>query len=265
VFHEDHDVAVAYLEAAFAGLGLEVETVDFEWSIEEDCETYSGTGRNIVARLEGADPDLEPVFITAHYDSSANLDESWDPSADPAPGASDNASGVAIALELARVLVTMAGSEPAPRTFVFALFDAEELGLLGSYAYVEAMPADAALLCTLNIDMVAWDLELWPGRYWYAFHPDFSDLASFDVEAIGELVPEASPILSDAVTSLMFSGSDHLPFWEAGYCATYFSNWPVTGTYHTPGDQVDTYDWPFFMTVARSAAAVFTARGYRWE
>lgn len=265
VFHEDHALAAAYLVAAFSELGLEVETVDFDWAVEEDGEPYSGSGQNIIARLEGTDPDLEPVLMTAHYDSAAHFSDGWDPPSDPAPGASDNGSGVAIALELARVLSAHAEADPAPRTFVFVLFDVEEMGMVGSFSFVDEMPESEAPLCALNVDMVAWDLELWPGRYWYAFHPDHSAMASFDYEAIREFVPDAHPILSDAVDSMMFGGSDHLPFWQAGYCATYFSNWPLVGVYHTFGDQVETYDWPFFMGVARSAAVVTATWGYRWE
>jgi hypothetical protein len=266
VFHPDHALAVSYLVETLSGFGLEVAEEPFDWSVEEGGERLRGRGVNISARLEGSDPELEPVFITAHYDSIANFTTGeWDATVDPAPGAVDNASGVAIVLELAQVLSELAETDPAPRTLVFLLFDVEELGMVGSFAYVEEMPASEAPLCSLNIDMVGWDLELWPGRFWYAFNPLHPDMAAFDLEAMTELVPEASPILSDATDSMMFGGSDHLPFWEEGLCATYFSNWPIVGVYHTTGDLVETYDWPLFLDVARSAAAVYAAWGYRWE
>jgi hypothetical protein len=265
VFHGDHALAVEYLVAHLAGLGLEVSTQEFDWEVEDGGELLSGQGLNVEARLEGSDPGLDPVLVTAHYDSVASNTDGWVAETDPAPGASDNASGVAVVLELAEVLSELHATVPAPRTFVFLLFDVEELGLIGSADYVAELAPDAPLLCTLNLDMVAWDFDLWPGRFWYAYRPEDASLAGLDREAIEELVPEADPIYSDATGSMMFSGSDHLPFWEAGRCASYLSNWPVPGLYHTVDDVVTTYDWPIYLDVARTAAAVVTARGYRWD
>jgi hypothetical protein len=265
VFHPDHALAVDYVVAHLSGLGLEVSTQAFDWEVDDGAELLTGQGLNVEARLEGTDPALEPVVVTAHYDSDASFTDGWIAETDPAPGASDNGSGVAVVLELAEVLAALHETDAAPRAFLFLLFDVEELGLIGSFEYVDALAPEAPLLCALNLDMVAWDFDLWPGRFWYAYRPDDAGLAAFDREAIEELVPEADPIYSDATGSMMFGGSDHLPFWEAGRCASYLSNWPVRGLYHTTGDLASTYDWPIFLDVARTAAAVVAARGYRWD
>ncbi|MEV0471264.1 M28 family peptidase [Streptomyces prunicolor] len=75
-------------------------------------------GTNIIADLPGAGaPDRPTVVIGAHLDT-----------VDGSPGADDNASGVAVVLETARLL----GRLPDPPPVTLALFDMEELGLIGS-------------------------------------------------------------------------------------------------------------------------------------
>lgn len=75
---------------------------------------------NVVVRVPGRSP-LRPVLLVAHYDSV------------PAgPGAADDGSGVAIALEVARAL----GAAPAERDVVLLLDDGEEIGLAGAEAFL---------------------------------------------------------------------------------------------------------------------------------
>jgi hypothetical protein len=81
-------------------------------------------GYNIIAEIPGTDPQLrdEIVLVGAHLDS-------WHSSS----GATDNADGSAEIMEAARILKAI-GAQPR-RTIRFALWDAEEQGLLGSRAY----------------------------------------------------------------------------------------------------------------------------------
>ena len=114
------------------------------------------TLKNVVGVLPGTRPDLEKsvLVIGAHYD---HLGEG-DPGGLPAnrgrvhPGADDNASGVAVLLELARTLWKDA---PPARTVVFVAFAGEEAGRLGSAHFV-ASPAFAAAktLAMVNLDTV---------------------------------------------------------------------------------------------------------------
>jgi hypothetical protein len=115
-----------------------------------------GTGRNVVAILRGADPRLagEAVVIGAHYDhlgrggafSMARGDSSVH------NGADDNASGVAVLIDLAERLSR--GPRPA-RSIVFIAFTGEEEGLLGSAFYTAhpAVPLERTR-AMLNLDMV---------------------------------------------------------------------------------------------------------------
>src|SRR5207244_11788025 len=96
----------------------------------------------------GDDPTLaaEAVVIGAHYDPLGRADGVV------YPGADDNASGTAVVLGLARAFAAAGGSS---RTLVFALFGAEELGLIGSRHYVNrpAVPLDRTV-AMVNFDMV---------------------------------------------------------------------------------------------------------------
>src|SRR5690606_20146741 len=80
------------------------------------------TGVNVIGVREGTSEPQRRVLVGAHYDHIAGC-----------AGADDNASGVAGALEAARVLAMAS----FPRTLVVACWDEEERGLIGSRAYAE--------------------------------------------------------------------------------------------------------------------------------
>ncbi|QBQ55070.1 M20/M25/M40 family metallo-hydrolase [Nitrosococcus wardiae] len=113
------------------------------------------TLRNVVAILPGTRPELPQVVVGAHYD---HLGRGW-PDVHQGdegkihPGADDNASGIAVMLELARVL----GPHWRPeRTVVWVAFTAEEAGKLGSAHYLQHLgesPANATM-AMLNLDTV---------------------------------------------------------------------------------------------------------------
>jgi hypothetical protein len=108
------------------------------------------TMTNIIATLQGTDPtSAAPVYVvSAHYDDRVTdvLNFTSD-----APGADEDASGVAAMLELARVFA----QHPSKATIVFAAFDGEEQGLYGStfFARQEAA-AGANVKGDLNMDTI---------------------------------------------------------------------------------------------------------------
>lgn len=92
---------------------------------------------NVVARLEGREKD-KAVLLMAHYDSVA-----------AGPGVSDDLTGVAAVLEIARVLK----SGPPPRNPVlFLLDDGEEAGLLGAEAFASLHPAAGQVGAVVNLE-----------------------------------------------------------------------------------------------------------------
>jgi aminopeptidase YwaD len=108
--------------------------------IQSESGVEQRTGFNVIGTLKGKGD--ETIVLGGHYDSV------------PAgPGAGDNASGTATIMELARVL----GSGPQPQhTLVFIAFDAEELGLYGSRAYVNDLSDEqlSHVRAMLNFDML---------------------------------------------------------------------------------------------------------------
>jgi hypothetical protein len=86
---------------------------------------------NVYAILHGTNPILEKhiVLVTGHYDSiNSNVFKNWADTSGDAPGANDDASGVAVSLECARALSKLR----FPATIIFVAVPGEEQGLLGS-------------------------------------------------------------------------------------------------------------------------------------
>ncbi len=106
--------------------------------------------RNVLAKISGTDPKLreEYVIVGAHMDHLG-----ISPLGDVMNGANDNASGTAVVMEIAREL-KMEGFRPK-RTVIFALWAAEEQGLLGSRYYADhpLYPLEKTAVY-INLDMV---------------------------------------------------------------------------------------------------------------
>jgi hypothetical protein len=108
---------------------------------------------NIYAILHGTDPAqaTRRVLVTGHYDSRNTLNANTH---DPAPGANDDASGVAVSLESARVLSQL----KLPSTIVFVAVAGEEQGLNGSAHLAKlAKSENWQLEAVLNNDIVGGD------------------------------------------------------------------------------------------------------------
>ena len=109
---------------------------------------------NVIGIIPGNNPDLsEAVVISAHFD---HLGMGWPNHKSGNQGkihngADDNASGVAVMLELAKTLGKTA--KPA-RTIIFVAFTAEEAGLIGSAHFVKEYLKQGKIFANLNIDTV---------------------------------------------------------------------------------------------------------------
>jgi hypothetical protein len=235
VSHPDILVSETWLHTAFGAIeGLEVTREPFAFEGPHPLA-------NLVAELPGAEPSLAPVLVMAHYDSTASQDEGWDPTTDPAPGADDDASGIAAMLEIAR---TLAGWETGfARTVRFVAFSAEEVGLVGSTAYVASLEGPVHMAYALDP---------------VGHNPGGSDVVWFSYDARWPGEADALEILADELDTLTVTGvdaeliggdarSDHYPFWQAGWPAVHVGIFPLPPTYHTAEDTLDVID-PTFLT-----------------
>jgi len=186
------------------------------------------TTRTVLADLPGTDRPDEIVLAGAHLDS-------WD----VAQGATDNGLGSAIVLEMARVLALLhaAGIRPR-RTLRFALWAAEEIGLLGSHRYVDAhgaaLPSHVAVM---NFDMTG-D----PYGYWTPGHAPS--------RLLGALADQLAPLgMRRAFDDKAGLHSDHEPFMLEGV--------PIVGLKAVLPPEVGRYYHGFGDTFDKVAVAPF--------
>ncbi|MBM4092393.1 MAG: M28 family peptidase [Planctomycetes bacterium] len=120
-------------------------------------QTFGNGYRNILGVLEGRDPQLKKQFILigAHYDhvGYGSREDSFGPIGQIHNGADDNASGTAVLGEVMQAFTVL--SEPPRRSILFAWWDAEEKGLLGSKHWLSTPTVPLENLAfSFNMDMV---------------------------------------------------------------------------------------------------------------
>ncbi len=236
--------AAAYLDTVFGGLGYQARS-----------HAYIARGRtyrNLEVEILGATRPDEIVVVGGHYDTAVG-----------APGADDNASGVAGVLELARAF---AGSTPA-RTLRFLVFVNEEppsfpTADMGSRHYADSATARGEqIVAMLSIESIGYYDDA-PGSQRYPFplsfaYPDRGDFIGF----VSNL--KSRPLVRRAIATFRASAqfptqgaaapwwvpgvwwSDHWAFWRHGYPAIMITDTaPYRNVfYHTADDTPDTLDY----------------------
>ena len=224
---------------------------------------------NVIGELSGTDPEAGYYIVCAHYDAIGTRSRDWDWRTDPAPGADDNATGVALVIESARVLA----DRQFPWSVRFIAWSGEELGLWGSRHYAaEALAGDERILGVFNFDMIGFNdlhdrIELVsnPESLWLA------DLMRSANERYG--IGLRVDLLEDRYAGL----SDHAPFWARGYDAILgIENYlPFDSTtagvrdgvyrlntqYHTVRDVPDSLNWELVAGVTRLTVATLAQFG----
>ena len=225
-----NDFAAEYIAQRLAGYGLDVRRDDF-----------SATGTNILAVQRSAVQPSYEVIVWAHYDGV------------PAHAADDNASGTAAVLEAARLL---SGVE-LPYTVVYALWDEEEAGLLGSKSFARrARDSSLTILGVLNLEMFGWDAN---SDMQCEIHVRDVGMSADIAAAMQQINTQYQIGLVPMVLDPGITASDHSPFWDYNYPAVMLIQAWMTGdrdpAYHTPQDRLSAFNLPYFLRLAKLSVA----------
>jgi len=250
-------------EEAGGGLGV-IALPGAEVSLTVNIERHIVTGRNVLAMVEGSDPDLrdEVVIIGAHHDHDGTDGETV------FPGADDDGSGtvgvMGVAGAYARAIE--AGERPQ-RSVIFGIWDAEERGLLGAWYYTlrPLFPLQSTV-AKLNLDMIGRHEEVpedGGGRFrgleaqsaesnsnatnilGYSRTPD---LAS-EIEAANTFGLELK-MRYDNNESNLLRRSDHWPFIQNGVPAVWFHT-GLHPDYHRAGDTPERIEYEKMTRIVR--------------
>ncbi|MEX1311797.1 MAG: M20/M25/M40 family metallo-hydrolase, partial [Candidatus Sulfomarinibacteraceae bacterium] len=247
------EAATAWVEAQFAAMKLGPNDPAgyrqrWSWRGGEPERTMELT--NLVGVLPGADPKLAPVLVTAHLD---HLGEGW-PDVRTGnegrihPGADDNASGVAVLLELAR---SMASEPQRARTTIFAVVTGEEAGRVGSKHLLDQMPETERPYACVNLDTVG---RLGGGEL-FVLNTDSAREWRFIFMGVGYTTGAPIKVVPEPLDS-----SDQMSCIEKGVPAIQLFTGP-TPDYHRPSDTAAAIDADGMATVAEATheAVVYLA------
>ncbi|MFA6743724.1 MAG: M28 family metallopeptidase [Candidatus Neomarinimicrobiota bacterium] len=216
--------------------------------IEQKFYFREDTIRNIIAIQEGKVHPEKKIIISGHYDSI-----SWTyKDTAIAPGADDNASGVAVVLEAIRLLSQI----ETDYTVYYIFWDWEEDGCLGSENFVFEDTTRTDLLAMINLDMIAYD--------------------SLDSGIVDVYCEDTENPLIDVVSSVNFNynagltlkfwyfqgPSDTMPFgFVDNLCRTLLISerfWKYnynTPYYHTINDKIENFNMSYFHKIAKLGIA----------
>jgi Peptidase family M28 len=238
-----HSLSAGFDEAAAYCVGR-LETAGYTVT-RQSVSVGGGTSTNLVADRPGGGPGRRVVLVTAHLDS---VNTAGGPAA-AAPGADDNASGVAGAMTLARALAGFAFEESTR----VILFGGEEQGLHGSRRHVAALPAAerGRISAVVNLDMVG--RRNGPGL---GVLLEGAPVSSWLVDRLAAAAAAWTGLAVDK--SLSPFASDHVPFIDAGIPAvlTIEGNDRANADVHTARDTLSTLDHGLALEILRMDVAV---------
>ncbi|WP_394901462.1 M28 family metallopeptidase [Bacteroides xylanisolvens] len=204
------------------------------------------TMRNVLGMIPGKNTK-EYVIVGAHFDHLG-----IDPVLDGDQiynGADDNASGVSAVLQIARAF--LAGGQQPERNVIFAFWDGEEKGLLGSKYFVQTCPFLSQIKGYLNFDMIGRNNKPQQPKqvvYFYtAAHPVFGDWLKEDIRKYGlQLEPDyrawENPI----------GGSDNGSFAKVGIPIIWYHT-DGHPDYHQPSDHADRLNWDKVVEITKAS------------
>ncbi len=231
--HKDNagnNLAQQYFEQRFTAMGY-----------SPVAQSFNATGRNVIVTKPGMVHPEEIVILCAHYDAMPG-------GLFAAPAADDDGSGCGAVLEAARILRDI----PFECTIVFALWDEEEQGKVGSIYYAQNMAANDELIRgAVNMDAIAYDGN---GDTKARVHvrPVANSFAMGDT--VFAVLDRYNIDIDLLLTNPGATYSDHASFWSAGYGAVLIiEEFGADGNpqYHTPNDRVQYFDVPYYEKLAK--------------
>ncbi len=227
-----------------------------------DFEYQGRQHQNLLLNLPARQPKSQDlILIAAHYDGVPG-----------SPAADDNATGVAVLLELARMIQ----SQPLAYPVQLVAFDLEEYGLIGSRAYAKQLKSqNRGIRLMLSLEMLGY-YDASPNSQKYPaglelIYPDTGDFIALvgnfrtlldlwqmsdAIRRTGtkcEWLPSPNRGLWVPQTRL----SDHAPFWDEGYPAVMVTDTAFLRNphYHQPSDRLETINLDFLSGVCTGLGA----------
>lgn len=230
------------------------ERLDALPNLNVEFQNFNSAGKNVIATQLGQTNPDDIYIICAHYDSVTTY------------CADDNATGVAAVLEIAKILSTQCTAN----TIVYALWDEEEIGLLGANYYAQQAADETNgntrdnILGVINMDMIGYDSDApgTPGDN--QFDIDVRDIANSIAikDDLINLLNTYTFDLDEIVVNPGTTASDHSRFWNQGYSAVLVGeSWETndqTPDYHTSNDRVEDIDFQY-MTELTKLVLAYTA------
>jgi hypothetical protein len=245
----NHREVACRIKNRFSGMGYSDTRIDsFEITRIYHDSTYIQWQYNVVATLKGSHQPDSVSIIGAHYDC---ITREGDPFT-LAPGANDNASGVAGAMEIARVMKK--NNYLPASTIKFVAFGVEELGLYGSSAYAnDARELNEGVKFMLNNDMIAYE----PGSdqaVWRVNILDYDNSHSLRNEA--EMLCQQYTVLTPYNDNTVNNRSDSYPFFLYGFKALFFFSDIMDPDYHSANDVASHCNFEYCREIVKLNCAV---------
>lgn len=217
----------------------------------QEINVFGQTGYNIIVTKQGTLYPDTYILIDGHYDTING------------PGANDNGSGTTVLLELAEKLKNVS----TEYSIKFIHFTGEELGLIGSEAYVEniAVPQGLDIKLVLNIDQVGGVSGETNDTITCERDLDWPNSNNSESETVTQQLAVLMQIYSDLDANISYAyASDYVPFQDEGYVITGLYEFNESPYTHSAQDTFENMDPTFVFQVAKGAlgAVCYFARAY---
>jgi hypothetical protein len=237
------------IQNRFIGFGYTDTKLDsFQISTTWRNVSYNQWQYNVIATLRGSLYPDSVSIVGGHYD---DILTTGDPAA-ITPGANDNASGVSVSMEIARVI--MKKNWMPESTIKFIAFGSEEQGLLGSKDYVAKATVNMEKIkMVLNHDMVANEPSN-DRSTWVVNIMDYDN--SHDLRMFAQNICSKYTALKYTNVNTYNKQSDSYPFSLYGYKALFFFSNSMDPNYHTLNDVVSYCNFGYCAEIAKVSCAM---------